>query len=362
MREWLLEYLRCPQSGTPLRVEQAVWKGKDISRGMLMDAKGTYSYPIINGIPRIMKGVSDESDLRRVYADSFGYQWNTFKWTREVDRDEVFAISDQTPQSLAGSVVLDAGCGGGRVSRVLGEHCSRVIAFDLSNSVDRAVSHTRGLDNCQYVQADILSPPFARNVFDLVWSHGVLHHTRDTRAAFDALAPLVKPGGELQVVLFLKAWLPLRFTDAAIRTIIRQLPYGPAVRVCQAMGVLRHLPWASFWKRFFWFSLQPDADVRACCNFDWYMPRYHHEHTVGEVKGWFREAGFSGMEYINGWPYAPDSEKHTAPGRWRRARLGQLQGIVGRKPGMMRKASRADVMTRSSTQLEAVADGTCSPT
>ncbi|MFH1108850.1 MAG: hypothetical protein V1790_06610, partial [Planctomycetota bacterium] len=94
MREWLLEYLRCPRSGTPLHAEQAVWEGKEISRGMLVDTKGAYGYPIINGIPRIMKGVADESDLRRVYADSFSYQWNTFEWTREVDRDEVFAISD----------------------------------------------------------------------------------------------------------------------------------------------------------------------------------------------------------------------------------------------------------------------------
>ncbi|MCH8147761.1 MAG: methyltransferase domain-containing protein [Planctomycetes bacterium] len=331
MREWMLEYLRCPATKAKLRVEQAVWRGNEVQSGMLVSRDGTLAYPIIGGIPRMLPGVRTEDDLRRVYADSFGYQWTHFQWERVLDESEYFAISDQTPDSLREKTVLDAGCGGGRVSRVLAKHCRRLIGLDFTIAVDRARTNTRSHSQCEFVQGDVLRPPLANEAFDYVWCHGVLHHTSDARAGVCALAGVVKPGGELHIVLFLKAWAPLRATDVATRALIRRLPYAIGVKVCRVMGTLRHLPAASFWKRFVWFSLQPSAELRTCCNFDWYMPRYHHEHTVDEVRSWFRDGGFTRIRYINGWPYANAAVQRTEPSFWRRARLGQLFGVAAQK-------------------------------
>ena len=80
MREWMLEYLRCPATKAKLRLEQAVWRGDQVRSGMLVSREGTPAYPIIRGIPRMLPGVRNEDDLRRVYADSFGYQWTHFQW------------------------------------------------------------------------------------------------------------------------------------------------------------------------------------------------------------------------------------------------------------------------------------------
>lgn len=337
MREWLLDYLRCPQTGEPLVPADFVREGAEISSGRLRTVRGTHSYPIIDGIPRMLPGITGGADLRKVYADSFGYEWTTFDWPRARDEREFFAVTDEPPRSLAGRVVLDGGCGGGRVSRVMAQHCERLIGLDYSIAVDRARKHTADLHNCQFVQGDILHPPLARERFDFVWSHGVLHHTENTRAGFDQLAALVKPGGSLQVIVFLKTPLPLRISDGLLRAGVRQLPYRVAARLCRAMGVLRHLPAASFWKRFVWFSQQPTAELREYCNFDWYMPRYHHEHSVAEVKDWFLAAGFDGVHYINGWPDAPLTERYAEPRGWRLVRLGQLLGVVGSKPAPVRK-------------------------
>ncbi len=331
MREWLLDYLRCPVTREYLRPEQVEWNGETIESGMLVGVRSAHAYPIIEGIPRMLPGVRTKEDLRRVYADSFGYQWNELQWEREIDESEYFSVSDQTPELLRGKIVLDAGCGGGRVSRVMARHCKRLVGLDLTVAVDRAYRHTDASPHCQFVQGDILQPPFARDAFDYVWSHGVLHHTSDTRTGFDALTELVKQGGLFHAIVFLEAWAPLRVSDAALRAAIRKLPYAAGVRVCRWMGILRRLPFASFWKRFVWFSTQPTAELRTYCNFDWYMPRHHHEHTVEEVMSWYRDAGFSGLRYINGWPYAPEKEKYAAPTFGRRARLGQLLGVVGQR-------------------------------
>ncbi len=341
MKEWLLNYLRCPKTGAPLRLEQAIWQGDDIESGMLVTPAGGQAYPIIRGIPRLVEGIRSEADLQQTYVESFGNQWNGFDSWRDVDEREFFSVSDRTPETLAGKVVLDAGCGVGRFSRVMGQHCRRLVGFDLSVGVDRARRHTRHLGNCEFVQADAHAPPFAPQRFDYVWSHGVLHHSRDTKVAFEKLAPLVTEGGTFQLIVFFKAWLPLRITDSLARALVRNLPERLALRVCRAMGGLRHLPFPSWWKRFFWFSLYPTAELRTFCNHDWYMPRYHHEHTVPEVKGWFEEQGFVGLRYINGWPYAPLSEKYTEPDFGRGARLGQLLGVVGQRPGVVRQAGAA---------------------
>ena len=345
MREWMLEYLRCPATKAKLRLEEAVWRGNQVHSGMLVSRESTQAYPIIAGIPRMLPGVRTTDDLRRVYADSFGYQWTHLQWVRDVEESEYFAISDQTPDSLRDKTVLDAGCGGGRVSRVLGQHCRRLIGLDFTIAVDRARMHTHSLSQCEFVQGDVLRPPLAEEAFDYVWSHGVLHHTLDTHAGVCALSRVVKPGGVLHIVLFLKAWAPLRVSDAILRAFIRQLPYKAGMRFCEMMGVLRYLPAARFWKRLFWFSLQPTAELRTYCNFDWYMPRYHHEHTVDEVRSWFRDGGFSRISYMNAWPYAPAAEKCVEPSFWRRARLGQLLGVVAQKQltGPIATKRRGDV-------------------
>lgn len=331
MREWLLSYLRCPVSGAGLRLTDARREGDQIVAGTL-SADEKHAYPIIDGIPRLLPGIKNADELRRVYADSFGHQWNTFQWERQRDEQEFFAVTDQTPQSLSGRVVLDAGCGGGRVSRVMGQYCERLIGLDYSVAVEKARRHTADLPHCEFVQGDALRPPLAPGNFDFVWSHGVLHHTPSTRAGVEALLPLVRPGGDIQVIVFLKTFLAMRFSDATLRALIRSLPYSTATRLCRAMGVLRHLPFASFWKRFVWFSQQPTAELRTYCNFDWYMPQYHHEHTYEELASWLKNAGFENIHYRNGWPDAPQNEKFAPPGFWRHFRLGQLVGVVGKKP------------------------------
>lgn len=50
--------------------------------------------------------------------------------------------------------------------------------------------------------ADAENLPFASNSFDLGYSFGVLHHTPDTLRALRELVRVVKPGGEIRVMLY----------------------------------------------------------------------------------------------------------------------------------------------------------------
>jgi SAM-dependent methyltransferase len=332
MRPRLLEFIACRTcgSGFDLRIDAEDPDG-EIMTGALACPKCKTDFPILRGVPRFIAGVRTEDDLRKVYADSFGHQWTTYNWLRDEDEFEFYQITDLKPADLAGKTVLDAGCGGGRVARIVAPRCKELFALDYSIAVDKAFELCRPHGNAHFIQCDVNEHPFKPGLFDFVYSHGVLHHTPDTKRSFDNLPALVRPGGLFYVALFRKAALPLRMSDTAWRSVMNKLPIPVMDKVCGALAYLAYLPRPAFWKRFFWFSMQKTHEIRKCCLYDWYAPTYHHEHTVEEVQGWFRDAGFPEPQYINAWPYCPPEEKYRIPTFKDSLRLGTLLGVIGRK-------------------------------
>ena len=307
--------------------------GDDVAEGRITCQSCSRSFPVLRGIPRFIDGINSADDLRRVYADSFGHQWTTYNWLREEDPFEFYTITDFKPDDFRGKSFLDAGCGGGRVARFVAPLCGSYFGMDYSIAIEKAAELCSDVPNAHFVQCDINYHPFKPAQFDIVHSHGVIHHTKDTKDTFDKLPPLVKPGGLMYIAVFRKTFELLQISDRMLRAVLNKLPISILDKVCGAMSYLAYLPrpLARFVKRFFWFSLQNTKELRKCCLYDWYGPTFHHEHTVEEVKTWFADAGFSNLKYINAWPYCPSNEKYAVP-TWKDSfRLGHLLGVVGRK-------------------------------
>lgn len=105
---------------------------------------------------------------------------------------------------LAGKSVLEVGCGLGAISAELARQSAKVTSVDITSTGVRAVTQRFRLDRTsgRAVQADAERLPFADASFDFVWSWGVLHHTPDTAAAMREVVRVVKPGGEIGVMLY----------------------------------------------------------------------------------------------------------------------------------------------------------------
>ncbi len=277
----LLDLIRCPRCRGVLRAAEA-----DPPR---LRCQGCGEvFPIVEDVPRL---------AGETYVASFGRQWNRYDVARPEEDEAVFRVkTGLDPRALAGRLVLDAGCGGGRYARLLGQHGARVLGVDLSAAVEKAATLCRDLPNVRIVQADLLNLPLADHRFDLVFSIGVLHHSPDPRRAFAQVASKVRPGGRLAVWLYRKNTLPQEWINSGLRAITSRLPARWLEFASVGLGLLGGIPGLNRTaNKVVNFSNHPDWTLRVCDNFDWYAPRYQSHHTVEELTRWFMEEGFENV-------------------------------------------------------------------
>jgi trans-aconitate 2-methyltransferase len=125
-------------------------------------------------------------------------EWDAATYDRVADPQEEWAREVLARLELRGDErVLDAGCGSGRVTRLLAElvPAGHVIAVDGSAAmVSRARENLR--QEIDVVQQDLLELSLPEPV-DLVFSTAVFHHIRDHDTLFERVRGVLRPGGRL---------------------------------------------------------------------------------------------------------------------------------------------------------------------
>jgi SAM-dependent methyltransferase len=249
--------------------------------------------------------VTQASSQARTKA-AYGLQWNRFRILRpEEDCATFFNRTGLTPEDVAGTVVLDAGCGMGRYVRVAAEAGAKVVGLDLSEATRAARELTTGLDDVLILRGDLLRPPLGSGSFDHIYSIGVLDHTPDPRRAFLSIAALLKPGGRIAVWVYRKERPLLERIIGIHRAVSRRLPLGVNLTLSRLMAPIGGIKRVLLHSRnklisrvgvalnvaTIGVSMHPDPEVRVCDTLDWYAPKYMSRHTLEEVCGWFNEAG-----------------------------------------------------------------------
>ena len=132
-------------------------------------------------------------------ADQVFYQWNTHLHTQQ----GYFAKIFDYPR-FVNRPVLEVGCGMGCMAMNWAKHGANLTAVDL-NPLATAQTKKRfevfGLSGNVH-QADGERLPFEDNTFDYVYSWGVLHHSPSVAKSVAELHRVVKPGGQVGVMLY----------------------------------------------------------------------------------------------------------------------------------------------------------------
>jgi SAM-dependent methyltransferase len=172
--------------------------------------------------------------------------------------------------AIAGDArVLEVGCGTGQMSLYLASADRVVVGTDFqraSLALGRSAAARLGVEGLQLVETNLLAPGLRDGAFDVVLALGVLHHTADPRAAFRAIARLVRPGGHIIITLYhTLARLPHRLRRGLGR-LLGRVPFDPVLRDRAA-----------------------EPDRREAWLRDQYQHPEEHRHLLGEVRGWFAE-------------------------------------------------------------------------
>lgn len=277
---------------------------------------GARSIPILGDVVRFRQ---DDG-----YNDSFALQWNRFK-SNQIDQINGTQLSKRRfsetgwhLETLRGELILEAGCGAGRFTRVLAETDAQVVAFDFSSAVDACQENNGGYRNVTLLQCDIFDMPFKDGIFDRVFCHGVLQHTPDPEWAFHALNAKLRPGGRISIDIYLKdgkirpwkskyLWRPLtvrmrpkRLLGILEWLIPKWLPIDTAIKRIPVLG--NYLGAVIPCWNYFYTDLSAEQKVQWSImdTFDALAPTYDNPVTLGEVRDWFRMCGYRDFEVREG--------------------------------------------------------------
>lgn len=166
-----------------------------------------------------------QAEVRRWWTDNpMTYDWRgeipfepgTPEYLEEVERrflrEAWFAQDPGAPpfsglmplDRIADRDVLEIGCGTGVHARLLAQAHARLSAVDLTPT---AVELTRRRLELAGLRADVREAdaenlPFADASFDAVWSWGVIHHSQSTDRVIEEIARVLRPGGELALMVY----------------------------------------------------------------------------------------------------------------------------------------------------------------
>ena len=243
-------------------------------------------FDVADGVPNLRLPLDDATEtVRRFYEEAPfpGYppRESLQSLRARAERNDFARLLDR---AIPGNArIVDVGCGTGQMCLYLASADRMVVGADLAHAslaLGAAAAARFGLERVQFVEADLLQPALRRAVFDVVYSSGVVHHTRDPRAAFARLVPLARPGGVIVLGVYNAiARIPTRLRGLSARMSgYRLVPFDPILR-----------------------DRSHDPERREAWLRDQYRHPEEHRHSIAEVQRWFAECG---VEYLRTYPSA----------------------------------------------------------
>lgn len=307
-----VQLLACPETGLDLSLEiEERFPDGTVLTGQLIRSDGQKRYPVVNGIPRFVSGES--------YADSFDFEWHTFKTTqidshvgRHPDRNATMGTflkqTGFTAEKLRGKVVVEFGCGAGRFLHAVRRLGGIAVGIDITNAVEVARNNLGGDRDVFIAQASVTAPPFKKDVFDHGFTIGVLHHTPSPAKGLKNLVDVVKPGGAIAVSVYPEGgfysfpsvyWMR-KFVNTMEQFLGRKCAYRfamsyaglsacvfyPLFRLVEKIPLIGK--GAAGTMAFFCFVviLARGVKARMLDTFDAITPRYASTHTPEDVEFW----------------------------------------------------------------------------
>jgi len=151
-----------------------------------------------------------EADYERFFEN-----YDNFRYTKEPHILECLQNID-----FEGKRTLEIGLGQGADAEQIIRRGADWFGLDLTHESPKRVQvrlNLRKLKIGGITNGSAVEMPFAERSFDIVFSHGVLHHIPEIKKTQSEIRRILKPGGELIVMLYAKNSLNYRLSIALVR-------------------------------------------------------------------------------------------------------------------------------------------------
>jgi SAM-dependent methyltransferase len=161
--------------------------------------------------------VGDLSDETRSDYEEFFRRYDDYRYAKEPH-----ILKNLDAIDWKGKKVLEIGLGQGADAEQIVRRGGLYSGIDLTEESVRRVKMRFALKGLVYEnieQASALEIPFPDDTFDIVFSHGVLHHIPEIRKAQSEIARVLKPHGRLIAMLYAKWSLNYLLSIFALRRV-----------------------------------------------------------------------------------------------------------------------------------------------
>lgn len=309
---------------------------KEIKTGALINRNQKIYYPIYNGVPRMLTykcGVFEEFKIKyseQIAKDlnglvtpnlippkgelsvikSFSKEWLEYDWNPDkywkISSEMMFmsmkCMLDIENKPIKNKAVLEVGIGIGGIANYFSkEEKSELVGIDLGYAVDAAYRNFKGNIFLHIIQASAFRLPLKENLFDYVYSQGVLHHSSDPKLCFKNVSKMTKSKGYFYVWLYNNTneyRNVIRSFIMIMEKIFRPLIW-PLPSVVQDIVLV---PFAFLYIVYQNFLLRQD---KKHVKYTWreaihaardrFTPRYAYRYSEEEISGWFEETGYKNL-------------------------------------------------------------------
>ena len=152
-----LPLLASPETGGPLTLTVRRREGEEIIEGSLRDDAGQ-TYPIEQGIPRLLPREMRDAQISEIAArDAQVEDYDRMAFLNWFGKVEI-PLTRHALGALPADTLLEAGCGTGRMSRILAGGVREMVAIDFSFESLRVAQkklRAAGITNVHLAQADL---------------------------------------------------------------------------------------------------------------------------------------------------------------------------------------------------------------
>ena len=304
MKENLLRIICCPECHGPFSLLNTLVKDTEVVSGSLTCPKCDSSYPIIDGLPIILKDVGRMNRTQKV----FGKQW-TLQNTGYFEKDTIYGKSEEEGlqnfqvafdlsdlSNLSGKFILDAGCGCGRLTESIGKAVKNttIVGFDISEGARVAYNRCKQLQNVHIIQCDLLHPPFHLHSFDYIWCEGVIHHTPNSLQSFKKLDSLLTKNGKLYIWVYPNE----KFNHYRFIRDILWKPYLLPFPCIYFFAWLFAVPLYLLLILIKGVKKQHKLKTLVFEFYDNFAPEFQHHHSKEEVRNWFVSHKYGELKFI----------------------------------------------------------------